>query len=180
MDKGLQELIDKSKKGDKDAYGGIYKIYVKKIYRFIYYMVYERELAEDLTQMVFIKTWVSLHSYDETKGTLQSYLFAIARNLAIDYKRRKREISLENIAEPASNHEADEEILREEQRDLVAELFKYLDYEEKQLIIFRYFEELKFIEIADILKQKEGAIRVKLHRILKKLREKIKGGNYGY
>lgn len=173
-------LVKKAKEGDKDAYGEVYKIYVKKIYRFIYYMVYERELAEDLTQITFLKAWVSLHSYQPEKGTFQSYLFAIARNQVIDYKRRKKEISLDDIAEPSSFDEVDKELIQSENRNLVNKLLKFLDIEERQLIVLRYFEELKFFEITRILNQKEGAIRVKLHRVLKKLREKVKGVKYGY
>lgn len=180
MDTTILNLVKKAKEGNKEAYGEIYKIYVKKIYRFIYFMVYDRELAEDLTQITFLKTWVSLGLYNSGKGTFQSYLFAIARNKVIDYKRRKKELSLDNVPEPASPTEVDRELIQKASEGLVAFLLKFLDTEEKQLIILRYFEEFKFSQISSIMGDTQASLRVKLHRILKKLREKVEGKNYGY
>lgn len=180
MDGYILHLVKNAKEGDKEAYGEIYKIYVKKIYRFIYYLVYDKKLSEDLAQIAFLKAWVSLHSYIPAKGTFQSYLFAIARNQVIDYMRRKKELSLDAVAEPASLDEADKEAIQSGNKELVQFLLRFLDMEEKQLIILRYFEECKFSEIAVSLGKTEGAIRTGLHRILKKLRGKIKKENYGY
>lgn len=180
MDRHILNLVRKAQKGDKEAYGEIYKIFVRKIFRFIYYQVYERELAEDITQITFFKAWVSLHLFIPDKGTLQSYLFAIARNQVIDYKRRKKELYLDEVPEPASLVEADEEIIQSENRELVKFLLNFLDNEERQLISLRYFEEFRFSEISRILDKKEGAVRTSLHRILKKLKGKVKGENYGY
>lgn len=180
MEGNILDLVKKATEGDKDAYGEIYKVYLKNIYRFIYYMVYERELAEDLTQITFLKAWVSLHLYIPQKGTFQSYLFAIARNQVIDFKRRKKELSLEDVAEPASLVGIDEAVIQSENKELVGFLLGFLDSEERQLITLRYFEEFRFSQISRIMDQGEGTVRVKLHRILKKLRGKVKGENYGY
>ncbi len=170
----LEILVKKAKRGDKNSFGELYKIYLKKIYRFIYYLVYDRQLAEDLTQLVFLKAYKSLPSFVPEKGTFQAYLYTVARNLVIDYQRRKKELSLEDVEEPVSTFDIDEEVVREESKDIVRNLLIGLESDERQLIIWRYFEELEFSEIAQILNEKEGAVRVRLHRLLKKLKERLK------
>lgn len=174
MPEDIVLLVKKAQGGDKNAFGEIYKIYVRKIYRFIYYLVYDRELAEDLTQIVFLKAWKSLPSFLPEKGTFQAYLYAIARNLVIDYQRRKKELSLDNVDEPASDSDPDGEIVQAERKNAVNKLLATLDDDDKQLVVWRYFEELSFAEIAQIVGEKEGAIRVRLHRIIKKLKERFK------
>ena len=177
---GTEKLINRAKRGDKDAFGKIYEIFVKKIYRFIYYMVYDRELAEDLTQLVFLKAWRSLPSYLPTKGTCEAYIYAIASHQVIEYQRRKKELSLDQIEEPALSFDIDDPIIQEENKGTVRNLLSTIGSDERQLIIWRYFEELQFTEIAQILNEKEGAIRVRLHRLLKKLREKMEKKQNGY
>ncbi|MBI2196659.1 RNA polymerase sigma factor [Candidatus Daviesbacteria bacterium] len=179
MSDDLEQVIKKAKGGDKDAFGKLYEQFRKRIFRYIYYLTYDRDLGEDLTQLTFLKAWVALPKFSSQKGTLQAYLYSIARNLVIDYKRRRKEVSLENIAEPAYTTNFEDNLIREENVKMVQTLLAGLDGEEKQLVIFRYFEELHFGEIAHILHKKEGAIRVRLHRILQKLKERVKD-KYGY
>ena len=174
----LEQLIKEAKEGNKDAFGKLYEHFRKRIFRYIYYLTYDRDLGEDFTQLTFLKAWVALPNFSSRKGTLQAYLYSIARNLVIDYKRRRKEVSLENIAEPAYTTDFEDKLIKEDNVKIVHRLLAELDGEEKQLVIFRYFEELHFGEIASILHKKEGAIRVRLHRILQKLKGRIKKNGY--
>ncbi len=179
MEDKLERVIQKAKGGDKDAFGKLYLLFRNQIFRYTYYLIYDRNLAEDLTQLTFLKAWLAIPHFSTRKGTLQSYLYAIARNLVIDYQRRKKEVSLEDVAEPSYEVNFEDKLVKEENVKMVQTLLNELDAEEKQLVIFRYFEELHFGEIAHILHKKEGAIRVRLHRILQKLKERVKD-KYGY
>lgn len=174
MSDNLEKTIEKAKGGDKDAFGEIYEEFRKRIFRYTYYLLYDRDLAEDLTQLTFLKAWLALPHFSSGKGTFQAYLYAIARNLVIDYQRRKKEVSLEDVAEPSYEISFEDELAKEENVKMVHSLLAQLDGEERQLVIFRYFEELHFGEIAHILGKKEGAVRVRLHRILQKLKSLIK------
>lgn len=179
MDEDTFKLVQRAQHGDKEAYGEIYKLYQKKIYRFSYYMMQNQELAEDITQNTFIKAWLALPSFSFSKnGTIQAYLFKIARNLSIDYQRKKKEISLEVIADVMPSEENLEEIVeRREEQEIVSKALKTLDEDEKQIVVLRYFEDMSYEEISKVVGKNEGAIRVQLHRILKKLKEEIK--DYG-
>ncbi len=179
MSDKLERVIEKAKGGDKDAFGKLYILFRNRIFRYTYYLIFDRDLAEDLTQLTFLKAWLAIPHFSTRKGTLQSYLYAIARNLVIDYQRRKKEVSLEDVAEPSYEVNFEDALIKEENVKMVKTLLNGLDGEEKQLVIFRYFEELHLGEIAHILHKKEGAVRVRLHRILQKLKERVKG-SYGY
>jgi len=179
MDEDTFKLVQRAQKGDKEAYGEIYKLYQKKIYRFSYYMIQNQELAEDITQNTFIKAWRALPFFSLNKnGTIQAYLFKIARNLTIDYQRKRKEVSLEVIEDIMPSDENLEEIVaRQEEQEIVARSLKTLDEEERQIVVLRYFEDMSYEEISKVVGKNEGAIRVRLHRILKKLKEEIK--DYG-
>ena len=179
MDEDTFKLVQRAQKGDKEAYGEIYKLYQKKIYRFSYYMIQNKELAEDITQNTFIKAWRALPFFSLNKnGTIQAYLFKIARNLTIDYQRKRKEVSLEVIEDIMPSDENLEEIVaRQEEQEIVARSLKTLDEEERQIVVLRYFEDMSYEEISKVVGKNEGAIRVRLHRTLKKLKEEIK--DYG-
>lgn len=179
MIEDIMALVLKAQGGDKEAFGKIYKFYLKKIYRFAYYMIQNHELAEDITQNTFIKVWRALPLFSlRENGTFQAYLFKIARNLAIDYQRKKKEVSLEVIADVIPSNENLEDIVsRKEEKNMVNKALSSLDKAEKQIVVLRYFEDMSYEEISKVVGKNEGAIRVQLHRILKKLKKEIK--DYG-
>ncbi|MBI2074904.1 MAG: sigma-70 family RNA polymerase sigma factor [Candidatus Levybacteria bacterium] len=165
--------IKKAQKGDKDAFGHIYKHFLKKIYRYIYFSVHSKEVAEDLTQTTFLKAWRSLATFSPSGGTLQAYLFAIARNAIIDYYRRKKEVLGKELGEHISEStwaNPEELFAKDETASSVWQAIKRLEEIEKNVIIMRYFEELDYAEIARIISKQEGAVRVMIYRILKKLK----------
>ncbi len=179
MNEEVEKLVLSAKKGCKTAYGKIYEIYIKKIYRYVYFMVYSKELAEDITQNAFIKAWISLPGFDQKRGTFQSYLYAIARNLVFDFQRKRKEISLEVIADILPSNEDLEEIVNQSMvKEITQKALSTLEDEEKEIVVLRYFEEMSYAEIGKILGKGEGAVRVRLHRILKKLKAYLKENNY--
>lgn len=172
MPEDPKKLVEAAKNGNKEAFGEIYRLYVARIYRFIYYLVTDEPLAEDLTQETFVKAWKALPHFSAKKGSLQAYLFAIARNLVIDRQRKRKEIALSD--EAAAILESDENveenaIIKEDER-LVKEALDILEPDERQIVILRYFEDLHFEEISKVVGKKEGALRVEVHRLLSKLR----------
>ncbi|MGI5827796.1 MAG: RNA polymerase sigma factor [Patescibacteria group bacterium] len=178
MSEELDALVILAKHGDKQAFGQIYETFYKRIYRFIYYMVYDPETASDLTQNTFLKTWKSLSSFDVQKGTLQAFIFAVARNAVIDFKRKKKNLALDTAETIPSDDDIQETLLSKEQKAVVYKTMGFLKEFEKLLIVLRYFEELSFNEIAQVVNKEEGAVRVRVHRILKKMRQYIKEYTY--
>lgn len=171
------KFVKKAIKGDKEAFGELYKIFLNKIYRFIYYLVGDEFLAEDITQNTFLKAWNSLPNFSLGKGTFQSYLYTIARNLVIDNQRKRKEISLDaEIGNTiASEEDPEKKIWKNESMQKIRETLKSLPEVDRQLVVLRYFEEMQFDEISEILGKKPGALRVRLHRVLETLRVELEG-----
>ncbi|MCL5784604.1 MAG: RNA polymerase sigma factor [Patescibacteria group bacterium] len=168
----LEELLTNSQKGDKDAFGKIYHLFNKRIYRYCYFNLGNSHQAEDICQETFLKAWKSLSSITlSAGGSLQAYLFRIARNCIIDLSRKKKELPLEQAKNVEASDTADGNLDRQEKIREVQLALSALKEEEKQLMILRFFEELSFAEIAKILNTREGALRVKAHRVLKKLKD---------
>lgn len=169
----LRKLLVRAKKGDKDAYGEIYNLFLKTIFRFIYFSVRNWELAEDLTQTTFFKAWRALASFSLSGGSFRAYLFAIARNLVIDYSRSKKELPLETIENYPSKEDPEEDFIKSEAKRVVWQALRDLPKEEEHLIVLRFFEQLRYKEIARVSGKSEGAVRVSIHRILKKLKKDL-------
>ena len=109
----IEKLVMKAISGDVDAFGELYTSHVTKIYRYVYYRVYSRERAEDITQEVFLKAWKAIGSCKGKEKTFSSWLYRIARNHLINTLRSmKRFASIEkenfgDIVEPKMEVEAE-------------------------------------------------------------------------
>lgn len=165
----LSNLIDRAQKGDKDAYGQIYKLFYKRIYRYCQFNINRIEIAQDICQETFLRAWKSLSNFSQRSGSFQAYLFKIAHNLIIDWSRKKKEVSLNKYEEPAPDV-LHEDLEKQERVQKVKTALSKLDGQEQQIVILRYFEEMTTAEVAKVTGIREGATRVRIHRILKKLK----------
>jgi len=173
----ISVLVKNAQNGDTQAFGSLYSLFLRKIYRFVYFMVESETLAEDIAQNTFVKAWKALPVFSQKKGTFQAYLFSIARNLVMDHFRQKKTISvdLDFVTNIESSENIEEQTINGEEKQQVKQAINKLDDKEKQMIILRYFEELPMGDIAKTFTMEEGAVRVRIFRILRKLKE-ILGG----
>lgn len=171
----LNQLVYRAQKGEKEAFGQIYKIYSRKIYRYCYVNSGDKEQAWDLVQETFLKAWKSMSNFSlEAGGTIQAYLFRIARNLMIDLSRKKKEYPLDEALEIEGHEDFEEDLDRKDLESQLKNALSRLDETDRQIVVLRYFEELPPPEAAKILGMNEGAFRVRTHRALKKLKELLK------
>ena len=177
----LQELIVKAQYGDVQAFGTIYKLFYQRIYRFCYINCYQdSELASDICQETFMRAWKTIRSFSWDKGgSFQAYLFRIARNLIIDQSRKKKESPIEEAEEiEDTTYNFEESLDKNDDSQRLSGVLQSLDGQERQLVTLRFFEELSFSEVAQTTGMSEGNVRVKTHRLLKKLK-KILEKSYG-
>jgi RNA polymerase sigma-70 factor (ECF subfamily) len=175
MDNKVLLLVKRAIKGDEDAFGELYKLYVNKIFRFVKYLLSDREVAQDITQNAFVNAWKSINRFSIDKGTFQAYLYTIARNLARDYIRKKKTLSLFFYEQTISDGNIlIEKVIVKEKQEKINEMLKELKMFDRQLVVLRFFEELTFKEIAQIIGKKESAVRVQTHRALKKIKKLYK------
>ncbi len=170
----VTKCVINAQKGDKNAFEILYKQYYTRIYRYCCINLYRNQTADDVTQEVFIRAWKALPKFTfNNGGTFQAFLFRIARNLIIDLSRKKKTISIDSVGEISKEDNLIDGIARQENIDKVKNALDKLAEVDKQIIILRYFEELSHSEAAQILSMKEGALRVRTIRLLKKLKELI-------
>lgn len=172
--KNLDVLVRKAINQDPQAFSEIYSLYFEKIYRFVYYRVNHKEIAEDLVSEAFLKAWNSLSHIDDA-SSFSPWLYQIARNLVIDYYRAKKNDvdlqSLENILSYEDNIIARTDLSLQQINFLAA--LKKLNSIQELVIKLKFLDELNNREIAVILKKSEGAIRVIQHRAINELKKII-------
>lgn len=141
----------------------------EKIYRYCFYRLRNREQAEDITQEAFLR-WFASDTYRDTGQVLQ-YLYTIARNLCIDAYRRPPPAPLadpEALLETLPAHAAD---------PLPAIALRAaldrLDEQDRELVLLRFVNEVPVRVLCRLTGQSRFALRRRLNRILKTLREAL-------
>lgn len=172
------KLVKKAKKGDSEAFGKLYDVYVEKIYRFVFFKVRSRFEAEDITQQVFLKTWQNIKTYKPQKGAgFSSWLYRIARNSVIDhYRTAKDHVDIEDLKNDGqftSIPDPGGDMDRIERFKKIEASLVILTDDERDVIVMKFIEELSNKEIGDVLDKNQGAIRVIQHRALKKLKSNL-------
>lgn len=166
--------VYQAKRGNKQAFGRLYTKYLEQIYRYIFFKVNQnREDAEDLTEVVFMRAWTGLAGYED-KGNFRAWVYTIAHNAVIDhYKSHNKSILLtEEIADDKINHE--EMLIHKEGAEGLKEAIEKLTDEQKAVVTMKFIDDLENEEIAKILGKDEDAIRALQYRALKKLSKMLK------
>lgn len=152
----------------------IYETHADAIFRHCYYRVEHRELAHDLAQEAFLRTWQYLangHSIDN----MRAFLYRVANNVIIDDRRKAKELSLDTLREegfePAS--EAHKKVVAGAEIAEITQVLEQLQEKEREVIILRYINDLQPKEIAYILGESTNVISVRLHRAVQRLQTLI-------
>ncbi|MDD5318328.1 MAG: RNA polymerase sigma factor [Candidatus Pacebacteria bacterium] len=148
-----------------------YDSYMEAIFRFCYFKTHDKELSQDLMQQTFLKTWAYLKDGHEVEN-LKAFIYKIAGNLVIDWYRKKKEQSLEDLAEQGFDPvDENMETQRYAEAEWAMKSLDKLEPEDKDLIIWRYVESYTPKEIADMLEQKVNTISVRIHRAVERLKK---------
>lgn len=150
----------------------VYEAQNDAIFRYCYFRVYNREKARDLTQEAFIKAWTYLKDGKEVQN-LKAFIYRVANNLIIDDVRKKKETSLDALAENGFDPSLGTQTSEENRIDglILKETLQLLDEEYREVVYMRYIENLQPREIAEILNESVNIISVRIHRGLKKLKK---------
>ena len=173
--------------GDKSALKAVYEAYISYVYTIIWNMVQNKEDAEDLTSEFFIKLWNQADRYRPGHGH-RAYLAAIARNLSIDFLRKKRrEIPTDAFHETDRKEDAQidsvaEQVVEKEkesgksmEEDVVSQMsvkkaLSLLNSGEREVVHLKVIGEMTFQEIASVLQTPMGTITWRYQNAIKKLR----------
>jgi RNA polymerase sigma-70 factor (ECF subfamily) len=152
----------------------LYDASADALLRHCYFKTHDRELAKDLAQEAYMRTWRALERGQEIPN-LPAFLYRTANNLVIDYYRKKKSLSLDTLAEsgfdPLGEGRAEVEAPAEAREALA--LIEALEEPYKETMRLRYLSGLDVGEIAKIQDESENTISVRIHRALAQMREKL-------
>jgi RNA polymerase sigma-70 factor (ECF subfamily) len=167
------ELVARAQLGDASAFATLYRRYANRIYDFAARKLDDRDAAEDVTQVVFMRMATSLHTCRDG-AAFAGWLFAIARNVVVDthHARRHTADPLDAAPDPEDPDPTPEEYaMRAERRDeLRAARERCLTAGERELFDL-LLADLNDKEIAAALGRGHGAVRTAHWRLLAKLRQ---------
>lgn len=156
-----------------------YEAYADALFRFALFQVSNREAAKDITQDVFMNAWKYISGGPSRTGkkvdNMRAFLYASMRNRIVDYRRKKREESLDQLSESGFDardtdaQQADIERCTEAMRAF--ELIGKMEDAYREPLLLRFLEGLSIKEVAEIIGESENAVSVRIHRGIKKLQE---------
>lgn len=172
------DIIDNLRNEDtrREAFAKLVSIYGEKLYWQIRKMVLTHEDADDLLQNVFLKAWLSLETF-RGESKLSTWLYRIAVNECITFlnkQRAKNNVSIDDV-----DHSMLERLQGDEYFDGDEAQVRFqkavLTLPEKQRLVFnmRYYDELKYEEISDILGTSVGALKASYHHAVKKIEDQL-------
>lgn len=152
------------------------------VYGYLVYMTRDTELAEDLSQEVFLRMFLHLDKFREDASAC-TWALRIARNVFLSYARKKRPLLLEEQEwEPEpdlSRNVPEEEILKKERAKRVRQCLMCLAEQERTVLLLRDFEELSYEEVAKIMGLTAEVVKGRIYRARQKFRRIYEGVGNG-
>lgn len=168
--------------GDQSALAELVRRYQNDIFRFCLHYVRDVERAKEMSQETFIRVYVARTRFDASRK-FRPWLLCIARNLCLNEIKRKKAVTMESLEEYASTARdesgdvfqsssdgPDQMMMAAERRTMVAAALAKLDPESREIVKLRFYERMQARDIAEVVGSTEGAVRTRLHRILKSMR----------
>ena len=169
---------------DPDLLDQLIEQYQHRLLRYLVYLSGNRDLAEDLFQETWIRVLERGHQYDG-KHDFSTWLYAVARNLTIDYLRKKNAISLDGLmedeehapVEPADTRPMAWDVVAQHERaERISEALASITAECREVVVLRFQEGLRLEEIASLTRSPLGTVKSRLYRAMNMLMSRLEGG----
>jgi len=173
-----QVWLDKARHGDKEAFGQLIGAYQTPVYNLAYRMLNNSGEAEEAAQEAFIRAYTRLDSYNP-EHKFSTWMLSITSNYCIDLIRKRRALLL-SIDEPLPAHPAlqsekskgpESQMVTNEQQEMVQDLLQELPEDYRQAVVLRYWYEMSYDEIAEVMNTTVSAIKSRLFRARRLLAE---------
>jgi RNA polymerase sigma-70 factor (ECF subfamily) len=176
----LAKLVRQCLAGDSQAWQQLVASQHRRIYAICYRFTGSGNDAEDLTQEVFLKLYKNLASFDTQKGSFQTWITTLARNLLVDHFRRSRlerasesldatfdceedgPTMADRLADPRPSQE--QHVAGLELKVRVQNALKQLSPELREAVILRDLEDMDYKEISQVLRIPEGTVKSRISR----------------
>jgi RNA polymerase sigma factor (sigma-70 family) len=172
VNEALVEPVPLVAAAHSEGFAELYERSFPRVYAYVASLLRDRAAAEDVTSQAFERAYRKRRSYRPARGSMDAWLFGIARNAALDELRKRRrratlEVDPEDTFSPTPEDQAELAVRRETVRAALASL----DGQERDLIALKFAGGLSNAEIARVLGMSESNAGTRLHRTITKLRE---------
>jgi RNA polymerase sigma-70 factor (ECF subfamily) len=168
-----EALMRAVREGDIGQLGVLFERYRASLFDFLSRTLGDRSVAEDLVQDVFVRVLKYRQTYRDD-GCFETWVFRIARNAKADYLRKR--IGLERVGEltidpPASDPGPAQLFERSRDTELLKRALMRLPEDKRELLVLARYRNMQYEQIAALLNIETGAVKVRVHRAMKELRE---------
>lgn len=182
-----QSLVARIKKGEREAFAELVRLYQKKIFTVAYGFFRDRDDALEIVQETLMRVYAKIGSY-QPDHSLQSWIYRLTRNLCVDYyrkyaKKRKLEDGLESVP-TRQLASADNCQAVYESRQISAAIdraVENLSWRQKEVFSLKYHQGMKLRQVAEIMAISIGTVKALHHRALKRIKREVApglGGQY--
>lgn len=177
--------LEQARQGDREAFGKLILAYQTPVFNLAYRMLGNADEAEQASQEAFIRAWTRLDGYDPAHK-FSTWLLSITSNYCIDQIRKRRALLL-SIDEPMPAHPAlmseqesgpEAQVVESEQEVMVQNLLETLPDDYRQAVVLRYWYDMSYEEIAEVMETTVSAIKSRLFRARRQLAQT--GTQMGY
>jgi RNA polymerase sigma-70 factor, ECF subfamily len=155
-----------------EGFAELYERTFPRVYAYVASLLRDRSAAEDVTAQAFERAYRKRRAYRPARGSMDAWLFGIARNAALDeLRKRKRRARLEVDPEDTGSRAPEDHAELAVRRESVRAALASLDGQERDLIALKFAGGLSNGEIARVLRMSESNVGTRLHRTITKLRE---------
>jgi RNA polymerase sigma-70 factor (ECF subfamily) len=163
----------------KDDFSLVYDRYFTFIYKFIYYKTFHRELTEDLAGQAFLKGYEKYHTFDPDKGGVLAWLCRIASNVVADhFRKRTKTVSIHDVWDLAGSDNVELDLENREKARAVREMIAGLSATQRDILIWRIWQDLPFRTIARLVNKSEAGCKMLFSRTLLKLKGSLKAAAF--
>ncbi|MDH5605114.1 MAG: RNA polymerase sigma factor [Cyclobacteriaceae bacterium] len=182
-----EKLIDKARVGEEKAISTLVGLWYKRIYNLAYKYFLDHDLAMDVTQKTFISMYGNIEGLKEA-GRFKAWLYRIAMNHCHDEDRRSKRsltISFSRNLDESENYEKvksteahpDIKLDQTELSDMMRDALRILSAEQREVLVMKEYEGLKFREIAEVLDISENTVKSRLYYALSNMKKILKAKN---
>jgi len=166
-------LVRKAQQGDAEAFGELYDRYLDLVYRYVYYRVGGKALAEDLVSETFLRALRRIGTFEWQGRDFAAWLITIARNIVADHYKSGRfrlEVSTADMLDADRATDGPEnEVLDGITNSSLLEAVKQLNSEQQECVVLRFLHGLSVLETAQAMGKSEGAIKALQYRAVRTL-----------
>ena len=169
-----RETIQAVRRGDDEAFRALVEKYQARVYRTVREFVFDHQDAEDVTQETFVRAFRHMDRFDLGRAFLP-WILTIAKNLAINHGKRRREVAVETVSEDPDGTDSPQEqaVQVRDMAERIERAAKGLPDRYRAVFQLFYRDELSVSQIAERLSVPEGTVKSDLFRARAMIRQAV-------